>query len=135
MHKARSGAGDIPAPRFPRWAAPALLLVIAAGLAPLWWEVTSPPLLAIALPWRDAAGVLLVPADAVRAQGPQGRLAAPGPGNVFVIKNGVARLTRVRLGVLRDGAVEVHEGLEESAVVVANPPRGLEDRHRVAVRP
>ncbi len=131
----RTGADDTPALRFPRWVAPALLLAIAAGLAPLWWEVTSPPVLATARPWRDTAGVLLVSADAVRAQGPQGRLQAPGPANLFVIKNGVARLTPVRLGALRDGAVEVREGLEEAAVVVANPPRGLEDRHRVAVRP
>jgi len=40
----------------------------------------------------------------------------------------------VRLGAGHGDSVEVREGLEESALVVANPPRGLEDRHRVAIR-
>jgi hypothetical protein len=134
MAAARSRT-DPPFPARGRWLAPALLLAIVAGLAPLWWEVTAPPLLTIVRPRRDAAGALLVPAAALRPPRPLEQVAASGPASVFVVRDGVARLTPVRLGALHGEAVEVREGLEETALVVANPPRGLEDRHRVTVKP
>ncbi len=134
MAAARSRA-DTQLPTRARWLAPALLLALVAGLAPLWWEVTAPPLLAVVRPRRDATGALLVPAAALRPPGPLGQLAPAGPASLFVVRDGVARLTPVRLGALHGEAAEVREGLEETALVVANPPRGLEDRHRVAVRP
>lgn len=134
MAAARSRT-DMPPSARARWLAPALLLAIVAGLAPLWWEVTAPPLLATVRPRRDAAGALLVPAASLRPAGALGQVAASGPASLFVVRDGVARLTPVRLGALHGEAVEVREGLEETALVVANPPRGLEDRHRVAVRP
>lgn len=118
-----------------RWLAPALLLAIVAGLAPLWWEVTAPPLLTVIRPRRDASGALLVPAAALRPPTPLGQLAQAGPANLFVVRDGVVRLTPVRLGALYGEAFEVRKGLEETALVVANPPRGLVDQHRVAVRP
>ncbi len=133
MAPARSRT-DMQAPARARWLAPALLLAIVAGLAPLWWEVTAPPLLATVRPRRDPAGALLVPAAALRPSGPLGKLVAAGPATLFVVRDGVARLTPVRLGALHGEAVEVREGLEDTALVIANPPRGLEDRHRVAVR-
>jgi len=134
MAAARSRA-DTQFPARARWLAPALLLAIVAGLAPLWWEVTAPPVLATVRPRRDSTGALLVPTAALRPPGPLGHLVPAGPASLFVVRDGVARLTRVRLGALHGDAVEVHEGLEETALVVANPPRGLEDRHRVAVQP
>ena len=134
MHGAGSPPDEARPRRFPRRLAPALLLAIVAGLAPLWWEVTAPPTLVIAKPWRDATGSLMVPAAAVRAFGPQGKLEAAGAANLFVVRDGVARLTRIQLGALHDGVVEVRGGLEDAALVVANPPRGLEDRHRVGMR-
>ena len=134
MLAARSRQDDAKHARVPRWLAPALLLAIVAGLAPLWWQVTAPPKLATARPWRDGAGALLVPAAAVRPQGPQGRLQAAGPANLFVVRDGVARLTRVQLGAVRADGVEVRAGLEDAALLVANPPIGLEDLHRVAVK-
>ena len=76
----------------------------------------------------------MIPVAAVRPSGPQGRLEAAGAANLFVVRDGIARLTRVQLGALHDEAVEVRDGLEDAALVVANPPRGLEDRHRVSVR-
>jgi len=120
-----------------RWVAPALLFAIVVGLAPLWWEVTAPPILLTARPWRDTAGTLLVPTAAVRPPGPglNGRLVTAGTATVFVIQDGVARLTPVRLGVVGAEAVEIRDGLAEAALIVANPPRGLEDRHRVVARP
>src|SRR5687768_11232591 len=93
-----------------RWLAPVLLLAIVAGLAPLWWEVTAPPVLATVRPWRDAAGVLLLPSASVRPPGPLGRVEPAGAASVFVIHDGVARLVPVRLGAVRADAVEVHEG-------------------------
>ena len=134
MHRAGSPPDKAHPPRLPRWLAPAVLLAIVAGLAPLLWEVTAPPNLATAKPWRDATGSLMVPAAAVRAFGPQGKLEAAGAANLFVVRDGVARLTRVQLGALHDGAIEVRGGLEDAALVVADPPRGLEDRHRVGAR-
>ena len=77
---------------------------------------------------------LMVPVASVRPSAPQGRLEAAGAANLFVVRDGIARLTRVQLGALHDGAVEVRDGLEDAALVVANPPRGLEDRHRVGTR-
>ena len=134
MHRAGSPPAKVRPPRFPRWLAPALLLAIVIGLAPLWWEVTAPPNLATAKPWRDATGNLMVPAAAVRAFGPQGKLKAAGAANLFVVRDGMVRLTRIQLGAMHDGAIEVRDGLEDAALVVANPPRGLEDRHRIGVR-
>ena len=134
MRDAGSRPAETRPPRFPRWLAPALLLAIVAGLAPLWWEVTAPLTLATTKPWRDAAGILMVPVASVRPSAPQGRLEAAGAANLFVVRDGIARLTRVQLGALHDAAVEVRDGLEDAALVVANPPRGLEDRHRVGVR-
>lgn len=118
-----------------RWLAPVLLLAILAGLGPLWWKATAPPELAVAKPWRDPGGTLLVPQAAVRPPGPAGRVEAAGPATVFVVRDGRALATRVRLGDVRADAVEVREGLAEAAFVVANPPVGLEDRHRVLVKP
>lgn len=135
MDTARSRTDDPPARRLPRWVAPAVLLAIVVALAPLWWQVTAPPTLTTARPWRDAAGTLLVPADALRPPGPQGRVEAAGPASLFVVRDGVARLTRVQLGAVHGSAVEVRAGLEEAALLVANPPRGLEDAHRVVARP
>ena len=111
-----------------------MLLAIVGALAPLWWEVTAPPILAAIQPWRDAAGTLMVPAAAVRPPSPLSRVEAAASATLFVVKDGVARQTVVQLGALRDSAVEVRAGLEDAALVVANPPRGLEDMHRVAVR-
>ena len=129
MQKAGSRPDDRRS-RLPRWLAPALLLSIAAGLAPLWWEVTAPPSLAVARPWRDPAGTLMVPAAAVRPRGQHGRVEAAGVASLFVVRDGVAVLTRVELGAVRADGVEVRGGLEDAALLVADPPRGLEDRHR-----
>lgn len=116
-----------------RWLAPALLLGIAGGLAPLWWEVTAPPHIVTARPWRDAQGALLVPAAAVRPAGAGAReIVASGEGVVFVLERGVVRVTRVRLGAVSHDVVEIAGGLAEQVLIAANPPRGLEDRHRVA---
>ncbi len=134
MQGAVSPPDEVRSRRLPRWLAPVLLLAIVAGLAPLWWEVTAPPTLATAKPWRDATGTLMVPVAAVRPFGPQGKLEAAGAANLFVVRDGVARLTRIQLGAVHESAVEVRDGLEDAALVVANPPRGLEDRHRIAVR-
>jgi hypothetical protein len=122
---------DPSAPLRHRWVAPALLLAIVLGLAPLWWEVTAPPELSTVQARRDAGGALLVPAAALRPPGHLARVEEAGEAVLFVVRDGVARLTRVRLGARRDDAVEVREGLEDTAMVLANPPRGLEDRHRV----
>jgi hypothetical protein len=122
---------DPPAPLRYRWVAPALLLAIVVGLAPLWWEVTAPPELSTVQARKDPGGALLVPAAALRPSAPLARLEEAGEAVLFVVRDGVARLTRVRLGAMRDDAVEVREGLDEAALVLANPPRGLEDRHRV----
>ncbi len=121
-----------PAPAL-RWLAPVLLLAIVIGLAPLWWQVTAPPILATARPWRDGSGVLRVPFAAVRpvGPGPDRKLVAAGPANVFVIEDGVARLTPVHLGAVEAQSVEIRDGLADAALIIANPPRGLEDRHRV----
>ena len=70
----------------------------------------------------------------MRAFGPQGKLEAAGAANLFVVRDGMVRLTRIQLGAMHDGAIEVRDGLEDAALVVANPPRGLEDRHRIGVR-
>ena len=134
MTGARSRA-DFPSLLRHRWIAPVLLLAIAAGLGPVWWEMTAPPVLPVVHPWRDAAGALLVPSDAVRPQGRGGRVEPAAPASLFVVQDGLARLTPVRLGAVRPDAVEVREGLAEAAQVVVNPPRSLEDRHRVAIRP
>jgi multidrug efflux pump subunit AcrA (membrane-fusion protein) len=106
--------------------APALLLGIAAGLGPLWWEYRTPAVATVS-PWRDAGGALLVPAASVRAAG-------AGEAVVFVIEDGVARARRVRLGSVGPAVVEIREGLGERAVIAADPPAELEDRHRMAGR-
>ncbi len=135
MDTARSGTDTAPARRLRRWLAPALLLAIVGGLAPLWWQVTAPPTLATARPWRDAAGRLLVPAAALRPPGPLGRVEPAGTASLFVVRNGVAHLTRVQLGTIGADSAEVRGGLEDAALLIANPPQGLEDWHRVVARP
>ncbi len=134
MRVAGSRPDASPQLRLPRWVAPVLLLVIVAGLAPLWWEVTAPPTLTVATPWRDPAGTLMVPTAALRPRGHQGRIEASGVASLFVVRNGVAVLTRVELGGLRADGVEVRHGLEDAALLIADPPRGLEDRHRISAR-
>lgn len=113
-----------------RWIAPVLLLGIAVGLAPLWWEYRLPLAIATITPWRDSGGALMVPAASVRPAMPGGRVA--GEAMVFVIEDGVARARRVRVGSVGPAVVEIREGLGDRAVIAADPPAALEDRHRVA---
>jgi hypothetical protein len=122
----------LPPPRLMRWIAPALLLLIAAGLSPLWWAATAPPHLPVIAMQRDAGGTLLVPTSALRPPSPHARLEAAGLAAVFVVRDGRAHLTPIRLGKLHPTTAEVHDGLDGAARIVANPPRGLEDRHRIA---
>jgi hypothetical protein len=73
----------------------------------------------------------MVPATAVRpVDGVV--LAKGGAAVVFVIEDGVPRAVRVALGVVGPESVVVATGLAEGAVVAANPPRGIDDRRRVA---
>jgi hypothetical protein len=130
MPQARSRqARSRPAP-VRRWLAPVLLLGIAVGLAPLWWEERLRLSVATITPWRDAGGALMVPAAAVRPAG----VADAGEAVVFVIEDGVARARQVRVGRVGPAVTEIREGLGERAVIAADPPRGLEDRRRVAER-
>jgi len=124
---------DIPPPRVPRWLAPAVLLAIATGLSPLWWAATAPPSLPVVTVERGASGNLLVPSTALRPPGPLARLEPAGAAAVFVVRDGRAHLTPVRLGDVHPPTAEIREGLDDAARVVANPPRGLEDRHRIAL--
>ena len=87
-----------PPPRLLRWAAPALLLAIALGLSPLWWAATAPPHLPVVAAKRDARGTLLVPTTALRPPSPHARLEPAGPATLFVVRDGRAHLTPVRLG-------------------------------------
>ncbi|MCC6720185.1 MAG: hypothetical protein IT555_20090, partial [Acetobacteraceae bacterium] len=123
------------APRLRRWLAPALLLAIAAALAPLWWRATAPPTLATVRPWRDPAGRLLVPATSLRPPFPARRVEAPGAATLFVLRDGRARITRVQLGTLHGGVAEVRAGLDDTALLIAAPPFGLEDMHPVTAKP
>lgn len=120
-------------PRVLRWAAPALLLSIAAGLSPLWWAATAPPQLPVIATQRDANGTLMVPTTALRPPSPHARLEPAGPAAIFVVRDGRAHLTPVRLGQLHPTTAEVRDGLDDATHIVANPPRGLENRHRIAV--
>lgn len=122
-----------PPPRLLRWAAPALLLAIAVGLSPLWWAATAPPNLPVIAAQRDARGTLLVPTSALRPPGPHARLEPAGPATIFVVRDGRAHLTPIRLGQLHPTTAEVRDGLDPTARIIANPPRGLENRHRIAV--
>lgn len=116
-----------------RWLAPALLLAIAAGLSPLWWAATAPPHLPVIATQRNADGTLLVPTSALRPPSPHARLEPAGPATVFVVRDGRAHLTPIRLGNLHPTTAEVRHGLDDTARIIANPPRGLENRHRIAV--
>ena len=122
-----------PPPRLLRWAAPALLLAIAVGLSPLWWAATAPPHLPVVAAQRDARGTLLVPTTALRPPSPHARLEPAGPATLFVVRDGRAHLTPVRLGQLHPTTAEVRDGLDDATPIVANPPRGLENRHRITV--
>lgn len=122
-----------PPPRLLRWVAPALLLAIAVGLSPLWWAATAPPHLPVIAAQRDARGTLLVPTSALRPPSPHARLEPAGPATIFVVRDGRAHLTPIRLGQLLPTTAEVRDGLDASARIIANPPRGLENRHRIAV--
>lgn len=113
-----------------RWLAPLLLFLMAALLGPAWWIATAPPPLVTIRPWRDTTGALVVPPDAVRTAPHQTDIA-----HVFIIREGVARRTEVSLGAIRPDSVEIRAGLTESALIAANPPRGLADRHRVGPSP
>ena len=115
-----------------RWLAPVLLL-LGAVLGMVWWEVTAPPPIGVAHPWHDGSGALLVPYSAVRNVDADRGL--PGPPYVFVIVGGMVRRTPVRLGVVTTETIEIRDGLDTDALIAANPPRGLEDRHKVLLRP
>ena len=73
-------------------------------------------------------------ATTLRPPLPASRVEAPGVANLFVVRDGLARITRVQLGTMHGGVVEVRGGLEEAAVLVANPPFGLENMHRVTAK-
>ena len=95
--------------------------------------MTAPPAVGTARPWRDAGGALVVPRASVRNMPPNNGL--PGGPHVFRVEDGVVRRIRVELGTIHPDSVEIRAGLAEGVVIAANPPRGLEDRHRVVVRP
>ena len=110
-----------------RWLAPVLLLLMALGLAPLWWRDWGPPRIETVTPWRDPGGTLMVPAAAVRQRD-------GGTAVVFVIDGGVPQPVPVVLGTAGQDSVVVLSGLRDGAVVAANPPPALTDRRRVAAR-
>lgn len=53
--------------------------------------------------------------------------------SVFVVENGIAKLTPVRLGLQSDSEVEVLEGLKAGDQVILNPPMDLNDGTPVMV--
>jgi multidrug resistance efflux pump len=75
--------------------------------------------------WFEGArrSSLVVPADAVRAEG-QLR-------SVFVVDNGVARIRLVQTGDSTSDGVEILAGLDAGELVVAGPPANLADGGRV----
>ncbi len=79
----------------------------------------------------ERADALLVPATAVRHAAPQG--GRPGPAHVFRLVDGHARRTPVELGAARTASIEICAGLEEGAMLVANPPATLADGDPVLV--
>jgi len=81
----------------------------------------------------ERADALLVVPTAVRHAAPEG--GRPGAAHVFRVVDGLARQTPVTLGAVGPTAIEVREGLEADARLVADPPSGLADGAAVVVKP
>jgi RND family efflux transporter MFP subunit len=76
---------------------------------------------------------LLLPATALRHGAAQG--GRPGPPYVFVAQDGKAHRVPVQAGATSADTVEIRDGLDDSARVIADPPAGLTDGRRIRVRP
>lgn len=80
----------------------------------------------------ERAGVVLVPALAVRNDPPLG--GRPGPAYVFRVEDHRAVRTPVETGAVGAEVIEVRAGLTDTATIVAAPPTGLRDGQRVRVQ-
>ncbi len=72
---------------------------------------------------REKDNALLVPADAVQGS------------HVFVLEGGVARRREVKIGIKGTRAIEILEGLDETARVISPIPAALHDGAPVRLRP
>jgi HlyD family secretion protein len=73
----------------------------------------------------ERSRALVIPRSAL-FRGPDGNW------QVFVVRDGRARLVKVRIGLLNDDAVEIREGLTENEPVVLAPETSLVDGTRVS---